>query len=142
MAGPVFQTTSAICKCAQVTRGQLRLYEDEGLIAPQFRTAAGYRQYGPETQDRLRAIKALKELGFTLAEIALLLADRDNGDLDEQAIQDMAVQVLRKIDARIAGLQVIRDYVAPVAVGDMGVLVDEECKFVFQFMTALRQESR
>lgn len=28
-----FQTTSALCRAANVTRGQLRLYEKEGLIA-------------------------------------------------------------------------------------------------------------
>jgi DNA-binding transcriptional MerR regulator len=50
------QTTSALCKAANVTRGQLRLYEEEGLIAPQSRTEAGYRQYGADTVDRLRAI--------------------------------------------------------------------------------------
>lgn len=38
------QTTSALCKAGNVTRGQLRLYEVEGLIAPPSRTAAGYRQ--------------------------------------------------------------------------------------------------
>jgi len=134
------QTTSALCKAANVTRGQLRLYEDEGLIAPQSRTEAGYRQYGPDTLDRLKAILHLKELGFTLAEIALLLSERDNGELDAQAIQQLAGGVLSKIDARIAGLQLIRAYVAPVAVGDMGVLQDEDCNFVFEFMTALSAE--
>ena len=115
------QTTSALCKAANVTRGQLRLYEEEGLIAPQSRTEAGYRQYGSETLDRLRAILHLKELGLTLAEIALLLSDRDHGVLDEQAIQQLAGEVLSKIDERIAGLQVIRGYMAPVAKGDMSV---------------------
>lgn len=62
--------------CACTKRG--------GLIAPQSRTEAGYRQYGTETLDRLKAIMHLKELGFTLAEIALLLSDRDHGVLDEQ----------------------------------------------------------
>jgi MerR family copper efflux transcriptional regulator len=134
------QTTSALCKAANVTRGQLRLYEDEGLIAPQSRTEAGYRQYGTDTQDRLKAIKHLKELGFTLAEIALLLSDRDNGELGEQAIVQLAGEVLSKIDARIAGLQVIRGYVAPVAIGDMRVLQDVDCNFVVEFMTALSAE--
>lgn len=134
------QTTSALCKAASVTRGQLRLYEDEGLIAPQCRTQAGYRQYGTDTLDRLKAIMHLKELGFTLAEIALLLADRDNGKLDGQAIVQLAGDVLSKIDERIAGLQVIRSYVAPVAVGDMRVLQDEDCNFVVEFMTALSAE--
>ncbi|WP_439114942.1 MerR family transcriptional regulator [Hydrogenophaga sp.] len=131
------QTTSALCKAASVTRGQLRLYEEAGLIAPQSRTEAGYRQYGGDTLDRLKAIMHLKELGFTLAEIALLLAERDHGELDERAVQQLAGDVLSKIDKRIAGLQVIRGYVAPVAVGDMGVLQDEDCHFVVEFMTAL-----
>ncbi len=134
------QTTSALCKAANVTRGQLRLYEEEGLIAPQCRTEAGYRQYGSDTQDRLKAIRHLKELGFTLAEIALLLSDRDHGELDGPAIQRLAGEVLSKIDERIAGLQVIRAYVAPVAVGDMSVLQDEDCNFVVEFMTALSAE--
>ena len=131
------QTTSALCKAANVTRGQLRLYEDEGLITPQCRTEAGYRQYGTDTLDRLKAIMHLKELGFTLAEIALLLTDRDNGELDAQGMVRLAGDVLSKIDERIAGLQVIRSYVAPVAVGDLSVLQDEDCNFVFEFMTAL-----
>ena len=134
------QTTSALCKAASVTRGQLRLYEEEGLIAPQSRTEAGYRQYGNETLDRLRAILHLKQLGLTLAEIALLLSDRDHGVLDEQAIQQLAGEVLSKIDERIAGLQVIRGYMAPVAMGDMSVLQDDDCNFVVEFMTTLSAE--
>ena len=134
------QTTGALCKAANVTRGQLRLYEEEGLIAPLSRTEAGYRQYGTDTVDRLKAIMHLKELGFTLAEIALLLSDRDQGELDVQAIVRLACEVLSKIDERIAALQVIRAYVAPVALGDMSVLQDEDCNFLVQFMTALSVE--
>jgi MerR family copper efflux transcriptional regulator len=131
------RTTSALCRAANVTRGQLRLYEEEGLIAPLGRTEAGYRQYGDDTLDRLRAILHLKELGLTLAEIALLLCNRDQGALDEQAVQQLAREVLIKIDERISGLKLIRSYVAPVSVGDMTVLQDEDCKFVVEFMTAL-----
>lgn len=74
---------------------------------------------------------------MTLAEIALLLSDRDYGEIDEPAIQRLAGEVLSKIDERIAGLQDIRGYVAPFAVGDMAVLEDEDCNFVIDFMTAL-----
>lgn len=131
------QTTSTLCKAANVTRGQLRLYEEQGLIAPQSRTEAGYRQYGGDMLDRLKTIMHLKELGFTLTEIALLLSDRDHGEIDVLAIQRLAGEVLTKIDERIAGLHVIRGYVAPVAAGDMSVLQDEDCNFVIEFMTAL-----
>jgi DNA-binding transcriptional MerR regulator len=131
------RTTSTVCKAANVTRGQLRLYEDEGLIAPQSRTEAGYRQYGEDTLDRLKAIALLKELGLTLAEIGLLLSDRDHGVLDDQAIQRLASEALSNIDARIARLQFIRGYVAPVAMGDLGVLKDDDCNFVVEFLSAL-----
>lgn len=132
------QTTGALCKTANVTRGQLRLYEKEGLISPQSRTDAGYRQYSSGTIDRLKVIFHLKELGLTLAEIALLLADRDQGVLDEKALQQLASNVLAKINERIASLQVIRDYVEPVAIGDMRVLNEPDCSFVVEFMTALK----
>jgi DNA-binding transcriptional MerR regulator len=135
------QTTSALCRAANVTRGQLRLYEEEGLIAPQSRTQAGYRQYGTDTLERLRVILHLKDLGLTLAEIALLLSRRDQGVLDEPAVQELARQVLTKIDERIAGLQVIRSYVAPVAKGDMSALQDKDCGFVVEFMTALSAQN-
>jgi DNA-binding transcriptional MerR regulator len=135
------QTTSALCKAANVTRGQLRLYEEEGLIAPQCRTEAGYRQYGGDTLDRLRVILHLKQLGLTLAEIALLMSNRDQGVLDEQALQQLAGEVLAKIDARISGLKLIRSYIAPVTVGDLSALQDEDCKFVVEFMTALSAQN-
>lgn len=131
------KTTSALCAAANVTRGQLRLYEREGLITPQCRTEAGYRQYGADTLNRLAAILHLKALGFTLADIALLLSERDRGALDVPAIQRLAGDVVSKIDERIAALHVIRAYVAPVAVGDMSVLQDGDCRFVVDFMTAL-----
>lgn len=131
------QTTSVLCKSAGVTRGQLRLYEDAGLIAPQSRTEAGYRQYGSDTLDRLKAIRHLKDLGFTLAEIALLLSERDHGMLDAPALERLAGAVVAKIDERMAALHVIRAYVAPVAVGDMGVLQNEDCNFVLAFLSAL-----
>ena len=131
------QTTSVLCKSAGVTRGQLRLYEDAGLIAPQSRTEAGYRQYGSDTPDRLKAIRYLKDLGFTLAEIALLLSERDHGTLDAPALERLAAAVVVKIDERVAALQVIRAYVAPVALGDMRVLQDEDCNFVLTFLSAL-----
>ncbi len=132
-----FQTTGTLCKAANVSRGQLRLYEQEGLISPKGRTEAGYRQYGHDTLDRLKVIKNLKELGFTLAEISLLLSDRDSGIIDDQGIEKIACDVLKKIDERIAGLQVIRGYIAPVANGDMRILKEDDCNFVVEFMTAL-----
>ena len=129
-------TSGAICAAAQVTRGQLRVYEREGLIPPPRRTAGGFRDYPADTLQRLQAIRQLKEIGFTLAEIALLLAEGDAGHLDEARMQALAAQQLEAIDIRMANLKVVRRFVAAVAAGDMTALNDPECSFLVQFLAS------
>jgi MerR family copper efflux transcriptional regulator len=129
-------TSGTVCHAAQVTRGQLRVYEREGLIPPPRRTAGGYRDYPPDTVARLQAIRQLKEIGFSLAEIALLLAEGDAGLLDPPRMQALAGQQLVAIDTRIANLKVVRRFVAAVAAGDMTALSDPECSFLVQFLAS------
>lgn len=128
--------TTALCRIAGVTRGQLRIYERDGLLEPPARTAAGYRTWPPDTPARLSAIRQLKEVGFTLREIALLLAERDLGTMTASQLARLAREQLVAIDARIARLQVVREYVDAVARGDRSVLDDPECAFLVRFMAA------
>lgn len=44
----------------------VRYYEELGLVEPTSRTKGGFRLYGPEQEERLRVLKAMKPLGFTL----------------------------------------------------------------------------
>jgi DNA-binding transcriptional MerR regulator len=129
-------TSGAVCAAAGVTRGQLRVYEREGLIPPPRRTAGGFRDYPADTVARLQAIRQLKEIGFTLAEIAMLLAEGDAGALDEARMQALAAQQLEAIDQRMANLKVVRRFVAAVAAGDMTALNDPECSFMVQFLAS------
>jgi DNA-binding transcriptional MerR regulator len=133
-SGPL--TSGALCAAAQVTRGQLRVYEREGLIPPPRRTAGGFRDYPPDTLARLQAIRQLKEIGFSLAEIALLLAEGDAGELDEARLQALAAEQLRAIDQRLANLKLVRRFIAAVAEGDMSALNDPECSFLVQFLAS------
>jgi MerR family transcriptional regulator, copper efflux regulator len=47
----------------------VRYYEEMGLVEPTTRTAGGFRLYGPEQEERLRVLKTMKPLGFTLDEM-------------------------------------------------------------------------
>lgn len=69
-------TIGKVAKQASVGIETIRFYEREGLIAEPPRRESGYRQYPPETVDRVRFIKRAKELGFSLKEIKDLLALR------------------------------------------------------------------
>jgi MerR family transcriptional regulator, copper efflux regulator len=134
-------TSGAVCSAAGVTRGQLRVYEREGLIPPPRRTEGGFRDYPADTVARLQAIRQLKEIGFSLAE-SLLLAEGDSGNLDEARMQALAAQQLQAIDLRIANLKVVRRFVAAVADGDMTALNDPACSFLVQFLASGSKRGR
>jgi MerR family copper efflux transcriptional regulator len=129
-------SSGALCLAAGVTRGALRVYEREGLLGPPPRTAAGYRVYPADSVQRLLAIRQLKEVGFTLREIALLLAERDVGRFSPARVRKLAREQLGVIDQRIARLQVVREYVAAVTDGDLSVLNDPDCGFLLHFLSA------
>ena len=65
----------------------VRYYEEVGLIVPSGRTPGGFRLYTDDDVDRLLLIKRMKPLGFTLDQMADLLAVRDcliDGGLDPE----------------------------------------------------------
>ncbi|AEN13917.1 MULTISPECIES: MerR family transcriptional regulator [unclassified Streptomyces] len=47
----------------------LRFYEERGLLPPPARTASGQRAYGPEELARVRVIRELLALGFTVEDL-------------------------------------------------------------------------
>ncbi len=93
---PALSPSEAAVKLGVSTKA-LRLYEQRGLIAP-VRTQAGWRVYGPAEMDRVSEIKALRGLGFTLAEVASLL------DAGPDALQSALVARQTDIEERIGRL--------------------------------------
>lgn len=67
-----FLNPSEAAKRLGVSTKALRLYERRGLIEP-TRTEAGWRAYGPNEMDRAGEIVALRTLGLSLAQVALVL---------------------------------------------------------------------
>jgi DNA-binding transcriptional MerR regulator len=62
-----------------VTSRALRHYEDKGLINPSFRASNGYRHYSEQTINKIKEIKKLREMNFSLEEIKSLLLLNQNG---------------------------------------------------------------
>ena len=86
----------------------LRLYEQQGLVAPR-RTAAGYRVYGPHDMVRAGEIVALRALGLSLAQVARVL-DGDPQSLEaalavhEKALDGQIQEIVHKLD-KVRGLR-------------------------------------
>lgn len=67
-----FLSASEAAKQLGVSIKALRLYEQRGLVTPE-RTAAGYRNYGPDEMARAAEIVALRALGLSLAQVEQVL---------------------------------------------------------------------
>jgi DNA-binding transcriptional MerR regulator len=97
---------------ARVSRRLLQFYDQQGLLTPAWTDpASGYRYYSAQQLTRLNRILALKELGFSLDDIALMLrADIADADIHamllakraevERTIQD-DLQRLRRLEVRL-----------------------------------------
>ena len=60
---------------AKVSVRTLHHYDDVGLLVPSGRSAAGYRLYEQADLEQLHRIMLFRELGFSLPDIAQILAD-------------------------------------------------------------------
>lgn len=80
-------TIGQLAKLAGVSRSMLRYYEEQGLLTPVGRTAAGYRLYDPDSARTLLFIRRAQRLGFSLGDIQALLERVARGaPLDETAV--------------------------------------------------------
>ena len=105
--------TGEVADRAGVNIQTLRYYERRGLLADPVRSIGGHRLYPPDTVALVSVIKAAQRLGFTLDEVADLLAAgrrrHPSADLRQRAIGKIA-----EIDAKIADLAAIRATLAEV----------------------------
>jgi len=83
----------------------LRFYESRGLLEPATRTGSGYRLYGEASLDRLAFIKKAQSVGFTLDEIARLIAEAKGGKRPCAEVRQLATERLEDLDRRLAELK-------------------------------------
>jgi DNA-binding transcriptional MerR regulator len=105
---------------ARVSRRLLQFYDKEQLLTPAWTDpATGYRYYSTQQLPRLNRILALKDLGFSLYEIAQLLrADISDEDIHAMLVAKRAevehtiheeLQRLRRIEVRLQQNQLSDD---------------------------------
>jgi DNA-binding transcriptional MerR regulator len=93
-----------LAHAAGVTAKTVRFYERAGLLPEPPRTPSGYRDYPPESADRLVFIRSAQAAGLSLAEIRELLAVRDSGQAARGPAADLIASRLRQIEHRLEDL--------------------------------------
>ena len=94
-----------LAKAANVNTETVRYYERRGLLPEPKRRDSGYRDYAPEDVLRLKFIKRAQELGFTLKEIAELLALRVDSKTTCDKVKKQAETKISDIEAKILSLK-------------------------------------
>lgn len=98
--------SSQVAAAAGVNPQTLRYYERRGLLAEPERSLGGHRLYPAEAVTVLRTIKAAQRLGFTLDEVADLLAVGRPRRYDH-GLRGRARSKLAEVESRIADLEAI-----------------------------------
>lgn len=101
-------TISQLAKQARVNVETVRYYERRGLLPEPPRRASGYRQYSPDDLASLQFIRRAQTLGFSLKEIAELLALRVDPTMSCHDVRERAAHKLADVDAKIRALEDIR----------------------------------
>jgi MerR family mercuric resistance operon transcriptional regulator len=83
----------------------IRYYEREGVVPAPERARNNRRLYSAEDVGRLRLVKRLRDLGFPLAEVRLLLAMSESRVADCSAVKEHAENHIAFIETRIAELR-------------------------------------
>jgi len=91
----------------------VRYYQRRGLMETPNRPGGGIRRYGDSDVRKLRFIKSAQAAGFTLEQIAELIAL--DATADRARARELAQDRIRALDAKIAELTAARDSLARLA---------------------------
>ena len=96
---------SEAAKLVGLSTKQIRDYEKMGLIKPAIRSLSGYRNYGESDLERLHFIRHSRDVGFSLHQIAQLLALQDNPKRSSREVKVLTAQHIAMLNQQIEQLQ-------------------------------------
>lgn len=92
-----------------VSKDTLRFYERKGLLPEPDRLSNNYRVYPPEAVERVLWIRRVLDAGFTLDELARILAERERGGAPCRQVRQLAADKLAGIENQLRELGSLRD---------------------------------
>jgi DNA-binding transcriptional MerR regulator len=114
-----------VAEQAGVSVDTVRFYERVGVLSTPARTESGYRDYEPETVQRIQLTRKLQAIGFTLADAVDALAAHDAGGATCETERWRLQVVLDRVDAKLAELNALRDRIVEA----QDACIDGRCMF-------------
>ncbi|WP_137889190.1 heavy metal-responsive transcriptional regulator [Pseudomonas sp. 2FE] len=104
-AAPGVLTIGKLATATGVSTDTLRYYEQMELIAPDGRSASGYRLYGLATSQRVRFVRQAQACGFSLPEIRQLLTLRADHAACCGGVRQLALEKKLRLEQKIRVMQ-------------------------------------
>ena len=94
---------------AGISTDTLRHYERKGLIPTPVRSQNNYREYSPQSLERVRLVRRALAVGFSLDELARILRVRDKGGAPCRHVRELAAVKLNALEAQLKQMIALRD---------------------------------
>lgn len=109
-----------VSKATSVSQRMIRHYEGIGLMPPPDRLDNGYRDYPPQSVERLRFIANARDLGFSVDEISALLDLWDDRERASSEVKAIALGHAENLARKAAALEAMRCTLLELADGCSG----------------------
>jgi|RhiMethySRZTD1v2_1073278.scaffolds.fasta_scaffold200125_2 MerR family copper efflux transcriptional regulator len=106
-----------LARVTGVSTDTLRHYERRGLLTKAPRTRSGYRRYSADAAARVLLIQRALVVGFSLDELATVLAERDTGGAPCRSVRALVGKRLEELDRQLDELTALKK--------ELGALVAE-----------------
>jgi len=97
-----------IANRAGVSVDTVRFYERVGVLPAPAREPSGYRDYAPDTIERIQLTRELQAVGFRLNDVIDALAAHDAGGATCESERWRLEAALARVDAKLAELTALR----------------------------------
>ncbi len=98
-----------LAKAAGVSTDTLRYYERKGVLPRPRRAGNGYRLYPENALKRVFLVRRALSVGFTLAELARILSERDKGGAPCRKVRQLVSEKLLNVEDQIIALTTLRE---------------------------------
>jgi DNA-binding transcriptional MerR regulator len=94
-----------LARLSGVSPDTVRFYERRRLLQPAARTSAGYRVFPPDSLARMRSIRTVLSVGFSVAELADIFRERSAGGAPCHRVRKLAGDKLAALEEKLRDLR-------------------------------------
>lgn len=98
-------TVAQLAKLLDISSDTIRYYVRSGLITPERDPINGYKRFTDENIKQLRFILQAKSLGFSLANIQLIMDQASHGESPCPQVRTIMESRLKEIEMKIVAMQ-------------------------------------